>query len=323
MKTYGHLSRDERLLLFQWVREGCSQAEVARRLGRDKGTISRELRRNAVTPVGYLPDVAQGRYQARRQRCRPRLRLADRTLRRTVVLLLERGWSPEQIAGRLRAEEGRTVVNHETLYRFIYDSPLGRQEKLFEYLRRGKKKRSKRQGRHVQVRPISNRIFIDSRPWAANQRTEPGHWETDSLLYPHQQALNVLVDRHSRFTLLTKLAARSAQETSRALLLQLAEKPVRSLTSDNGSEYAEHERISHLLHIPFFFCHPYHSWEKGTVENTNGLIRRYLPHCTDLDRVTQLDLDAISSELNDRPRKCLDFLTPAEVLYGHTVALRS
>ncbi|MGA2820689.1 MAG: helix-turn-helix domain-containing protein [Anaerolineales bacterium] len=127
MKTYSHLSRDERLVLFEWVREGCSQAEVARGLERDKGTVSRELRRNGVAPVGYLPDVAQGRYQARRQRCRPRLRLASRDLRRTVILLLERGWSPEQIAGRLRAEEGRTVVNHETLYRFIYDSPLGQQ----------------------------------------------------------------------------------------------------------------------------------------------------------------------------------------------------
>jgi IS30 family transposase len=323
MKTYAHLSRDERMLLFQWFRAGCSQAEVARRLGRDKATVSREVRRNAVAPVGYLPDVAQGRYQARRQRCRPRMRLASRNLRRTVLLLLECGWSPEQIAGRLRVQEGRTVVNHETLYRFIYDSPLGRQEKLYEYLRRGKKKRSRRQGRRVQVSPISNRVFIDCRPLAANQRTEPGHWETDSLLYPHQQTLNVLVDRHSRFTVLTKLAARTAQETSRALVKQLAARPLRSLTADNGCEYAEHEQVSQILHIPFFFCHPYHSWEKGTVENTNGLVRRYLPHRTDLHDVTQEDLDAISSELNDRPRKCLAFLTPAEVLCGHTVALRS
>lgn len=204
------------------------------------------------------------------------------------------------------------MVNHETLYRFIYDSPLGRQQRLYEYLRRGKKKRSRRQGRRVQVSPISNRVFIEPRPLAANQRTEPGHWETDSLLYPSQQALNVLVDRHSRFTLLTKLTARTAQETSRVLLRQLAARPLRSITADNGSEYADHEQVSQILHIPFFFCHPYHSWEKprglrpgGTVEpvladrsgNTNGLVRRYLPHRTDLHHVTQEDLDAISNEL--------------------------
>src|SRR3972149_3334419 len=153
MKAYVHLSAKERMQIYQLSEDGHPQAEIARRLGRDKATVSRELGRNAVS-AGYLPDLAQRRYAGRRQRCRPRLRLARRDLRRTVLLLLPQGWSPEQIAGRLRREQGATVVNHETIYRFVYDSPLGRQEKLYEYLRRGQKKRRRRQGRRGAPRPL-------------------------------------------------------------------------------------------------------------------------------------------------------------------------
>jgi IS30 family transposase len=315
MSPYVHLSIDERLQIYQFSQDGLSQAEIARRLGRDKATISRELRRNAVS-AGYLPDLAQRRYRARRQRCRPRLRMADRGLRRTVILRLEQGWSPEQISGRLRIEQGGTVINHETIYRFVYESPLGRQEKLYQYLRRGKKKRSRRMGRRVHTGPIANRRFIEARPLAATQRTQTGHWETDSLIFPDEQALNVLVDRLSRFTVLTRLEGKTARHTSHALIERLSALPRRSLTADNGSENADHASVSKQLHMPFFFCHPYHSWEKGTVENTNGLIRRYLPRQTDLSRVSQEDLDAIAAELNQRPRKCLGFRMPTEVLFG-------
>jgi len=320
MEPYVHLSADERMLIYQWQREGLSQAEIARRLGRDRATVSRELRRNAI-PAGYLPDVAQRRYQARRQRCRRRARLQNRRLQRNVLQLLERGLSPEQISGRLRVEQGRTVVNHETIYRFVYESPLGRQEKLYQYLRRGKKKRTRRQGRRSHVSPIAQRLFIDARPLAAAQRTEIGHWESDSLLFGHDQALNVLVERLSRFTVVTRLRNKTAHDTRHALVARLAQLPHSSITADNGSENADHVMVSHTLAIPFYFCHPYHSWEKGTVENTNGLIRRYLPRDTDLDRVDQGDLDAIASELNHRPRKCLGFRTPYEVLFGVSVAL--
>jgi len=320
MRPYVHLSAYERLQIYQLSQEGLSQAEIARRLGRHKGTINRELRRNEA-PTGYLPDLAQRRYQARRQRCRPKPRLAERTLRRTVILLLQQGWSPEQIAGRLRLEHGQTVVNHETIYRFVYDSPLGRQERLYQYLRRGQKKRRRSQGRGVRASPIAQRTFIEARPLAASQRTQTGHWETDSLLFPEEQALNVLVDRRSRFTVLTRLEGKTARDTCQVLVERLSALPHRSLTADNGSENADHTRVSEELQIPFFFCHPYHSWEKGTVENTNGLIRRYLPRNTDLSRIAQEDLDAIADELNQRPRKCLGFRIPSEVLFGYSVAL--
>lgn len=320
MTAYVHLSADERMWIYQWQREGLSQAEIGRRLGRDPATVSRELRRNAVG-AGYLPDVAQRRYQARRARCRRRARLQDRRLRRTVLLLLERGLSPEQISGRLRVEQGGTVINPETIYRFVYDSPLGRQEKLYQYLRRGQKRRRRRAGRRAHTRPIAQRLFIDARPPAATQRTQVGHWESDSLLFRHDQALNVLVDRLSRFTVVTRLPSKTADDTRQALIARLAQLPHCSVTADNGSENADHLRVSQTLDIPFFFCHPYHSWEKGTVENTNGLIRRYLPRETDLNRVDPHDLDAIAAELNHRPRKCLGFRTPHEVLFGVSVAL--
>lgn len=214
----------------------------------------------------------------------------------------QRGLSPEQICGRLRAEQGGTVVDHETIYRFVYESPRGRQEKLYQCLRRGKKKRTRRQGRRGHASPIAGRLFIDARPPAANQRTEIDHWESDSLLFGHDQALNVLVDRLSRFTVVTRLRGKTAQDTHYVLMDRLS-------------------LVSKELPIPFFFCHPYHSWEKGTAENTSGLIRCYLPRETDLNHVPQDDLNAIAAELNHRPRIRLGFRTPYEVLSNVCVAL--
>lgn len=320
MAAYVHLTQDERLQIFAWQREGLPQAEMARRLRRDRATVSRELRRNSVV-AGYVPHLAQNRYHARRRRCRRRARFEDRRLRRLVVDLLQRGFSPEQIAGRLRAERGGTVVNPETIYRFVYESPLGRQEQLYQYLRRGKKRRTRRQGRRTHSRPIAQRLFIDARSPAAACRSEIGHWESDSLHFAEEQVVNVLVERSSRYTLVTRLRNKTAQETCATLITRLAAFPHLSITSDNGSENADHGLVSHQLSIPFYFCHPYHSWEKGTVENTNGLIRRYLPRETDLYGVGQDGLDAIAAELNHRPRKCLGFRTPFEVLFGTFVAL--
>ena len=309
------------MLIYHLSQDGHPQAEIARRLGRDKATISRELRRNAVS-AGYLPDLAQRRYAGRRQRCRPRLRLARRDLRRTVILLLQQGWSPEQIAGRLRREQGATVVNHETIYRFDYDSPLGGRRSstsIFAGARRSAVG-AKAGGCTPARLPTARSSTPGRRPPMSAPKI--GHWESDSLLFGRVQAVNVLVDRLSRFTVLTRLAGKTARDTRHVLVERLDRLPHRSLTADNGGENADHGPISQQLAIPFFFCHPYHSWEKGTVENTNGLIRRYLPRDTDLRRVAHDDLEAIAADLNHRPRKCLGFLTPAEVLFGHSVALR-
>lgn len=320
MATYVHLTAEERLQIYTWRREGLTQATMARRLQRSPATVSRELRRN-TDAAGYQPHLAERRYRARRRGCRRRPRLGDRALRQLVVDLLQRGLSPEQIAGRLRAEQGGTVVSPETIYRFVYESPLGRQEQLSQYLRRGKKKRTRRQGRRTHSQPIAGRLFIDSRPAAVADRIEIGHWESDSLHFAEEQVVNVLVERSSRYTVVTRMKNKTAQETCHALIGRLAQLPHRSLTADNGSENAGHATVSQVLSIPFYFCRPYHSWEKGTVENTNGLLRRYLPRTTDLSRVEQDELDAIAMELNHRPRKCIAFRTPFEVLFDTFVAL--
>ena len=320
MKEYKHLSESDRLSIYHGLQRGDSLRSIAVGLGRDPGTISREGTRNK-TPDVYLPDTAGRQYKERRRHCHPKSRLSDGELRKYVLLKLEKGWSPELIAGQLRKRFGRTLVNHETIYKFIYESEVGKQWKLYEYLPRGKKKRTKRHGRKTKKCAVKNRVFIDMRQREANERTEVGHWETDSVLFGYQQALNSSADRMSRFTILTKLPSRGAEATTTALTERLSPLPVKSITADSGPENAEHEQISLTLGAPFFFCHPYHSWEKGTIENRNGVVRRYLPKDTNLDDVSQSELDDIAFEINNRPMKCLNFSTPYEVLLANRVAL--
>lgn len=320
MKNYQHVTEQERLKIYEWRGKGISMAECARRLDRDKGTVSREISRN-TTESGYLPDYARSRYEDRRRHCRPKSKMNDLTLRKYVLLRLEKGWSPEIIEGRLRRRFGKTIINHETLYKFIYDSELGKEHKLYEYLPRGKRKRTRRYGRKTKKCAVANRIFIDLRQKEANERSEIGHWETDSLLFGHRQGVNTTADRLSRFIILTKLADRSAATTRAVLTERLSTLPVKSITSDSGPENAEHEKVSDYLNASFFFCRPYRSWEKGTIENRNGVVRRYLPKKTDLDEISQSELDDIAFEINNRPMKCLNFSTPYEVLLANNVAL--
>ncbi|TSC58312.1 MAG: transposase [Parcubacteria group bacterium Greene0416_79] len=322
MKEYKHLSASDRLSIYHGVQEGDSIRSIAKTLGRDPGTISREVARNK-TPLVYLPDTACRQYKERRKHCRPKSRLSDSELRTYILLKLEKGWSPELIAGRLRKRFGRTLVHHETIYKFIYDSEMGIQWKLYEYLPRGKRKRTKRRGRKTKKCAVKNRVFIEMRQREANERSEVGHWETDSVLFGYRQSVNTAADRMSRFTVLTKLPSRDAEATTTALTERVSPLPVKSITADSGPENAEHEKISLTFGAPFFFCHPYHSWEKGTIENRNGVVRRYRPKETNLDEISQSDLDDIAFEINNRPMKCLNFSTPYEVLLANSVALRN
>lgn len=322
MKNYKHLSEFERFEIFKGLQKGQSIRSIAKSLERDPGTISREVERNS-TPDIYLPDTAGRSYKDHRKHCHPKARLSDRQLRKYVLLKLEKGWSPEVIEGRLRKEMGHTIVNHETIYKFIYESEIGKQWKLYEYLARGKKKRTRRYGRKAQKCAVKNRIFIEMRPKEANERSEVGHWETDSLLFGHRCAVNNSTDRMSRFTVLTKLAGRDSRATRVALIERLSVLPVKTITTDNGSENAEHEQTSEALNAPFFFCNAYHSWEKGTVENRNGVVRRYLPKKTNLDDISQSELDDVAYEINNRPMKVLNWNTPTEVLLANSVALRN
>ena len=290
--------------------------ECGRQLGCDASTVSRELRRNTAEVGGgsvYLPDHAILCTKGRRAKCHPHIKMDDPAFRRIIVLEIQKGRSPEIIAGRLKRENGHSVISHETLYDFVYDSDIGKRDNLYEYLPRGKKRRSKRKGRKAQISRLEGRVFIEARSIAANDRSEAGHWETDSVLCKYRDAVNVLAERMSRKVIITKLDAKDADATTTAITSRLEHERVESITADNGPENAGHKKISKQLSADFFFCHPYHSWEKGTVENRNGVIRRYLPRKTDLSKWTQGELDEIAGDINNTPMKCLDFQTPNEI----------
>ena len=290
--------------------------ECGRRLGVNASTVSRELGGKSADVAGgrvYLPDHAALVTKGRRAKWHPHIKMNDPTFRKAIIVEIQKGRSPEIIAGRLKREHGRTVISPETLYDFIYDSEIGRRDKLFEYLPRGKKRRSKKKGRKSQKSRLEGRVFIEARSKDANERSEVGHWETDSMFCRYRDGVNVLAERMSRKVIITKLDAKDAAATTSAITERLQHEIVASITADNGPENAEHKKISEQLSADFFFCHPYHSWEKGTVENRNGVIRRYLPRSTDLRTWTQGELDEIADDINNTPMKCLDFRTPNEI----------
>ncbi len=314
METKHHtkLTARERDLIAVWRGARVSIREISRRLGRSHSTIIDELNRNRWGEH-YVAIHAQQLSDKRKREARKRHPLKNPDLCSYVVAKLEKGWSPETVAGRLRKHNGRSIICHETIYQFVYLSDYGKQQKLYQYLKRGKKHRTKYYGRRSQKEIIPNRVFINERPENVAQRTDIGHWEGDSIIYANKQAINSLVERKSRFTVLTKLERKTALLTQQAVS-RLTSLPHKTLTVDNGTENTNHEHITRSLGIKVYFCHPYHSWEKGTNENTNGLVRRYLPRGTSLQNVTQEDIDDIAWELNNRPRKVLNFSTPQEIL---------
>lgn len=315
-REFEQLTDKKRWTLHELRRQGHSMRECGRRLGVNVSTVSRELSGKSADLAGgrvYLPDHAALITKGRRAKCHPHIKMNDPVFRKTIIIEIQKGRSPEIIAGRLKRESGRTVISHETLYDFIYDSPIGKRDKLYEYLPRGKKKRTKKYGRRSHKQRLEGRVFIEARSEAANERSEVGHWETDSVLCKYRDSVNVLAERMSRKVIITKLDAKDAEATTSAITSRLEDYSCKSITADNGPENAGHKKISKYLSADFYFCHPYHSWEKGTVENRNGVIRRYLPRTTDLRTWTQADLDEIADDINNTPMKCLDFQTPNEV----------
>jgi transposase, IS30 family len=315
MKEYSHLSAEKREQLAQLRLEGVSMTECGRRLGVDKSTISRELKRNTANVAWgvYLPDRAQNLYTGRRRFCKPKVKMNDPVFRKSIMIEVTKGRSPECIAGRLVQQKAQKRISHETLYQWIYTSAIGKRDKIYEYLPRGQKKRRKQNGRSVRTARLEGRVFIEARSTEANERIEFGHFESDSVLGTWREAVNTLVERMSRKVFITKLPDKTAAATRRAIVDRLQDESVRSITADNGPENAEHQQIATALNAQFFFCHPYHSWEKGTNENRNGVIRRYLPKGTDLSLWSQDDLDEIADDINNTPMKCLGYQTPNEV----------
>lgn len=317
MKTnYKQLDQKERDQIFSLLQEGKTQKEISDIIGRDKSTVCRELSRNWHQKFNtYLPDTAQRKAAKRKSQGRKQ-RYLDKNpeLKQYVLAKLEAGWSPEQIAGRIKLDLDN-YLNCESIYQYMY-SLTGRKANLRQYLKRAHRIRRKKDGRKHQKGKIPNRIDISLRPKEIEARVEFGHWEGDSLIYNrHRQALATHTERKTRFIVVQRAKNRTAQERVRLTNCYYSQLPLaarKTITYDNGLEFSAHEEISTTLGIDIYFARPYASWQRGSNENSNGLIRWYLPKKTDLDTLTDGELDVIIKMINDRPRKCLNWRTPSE-----------
>ena len=316
---YQHLGLEEREVVDTMRRDGRSIREMGRVLGRSPSTISRELRRNR-SPVYdfYIDHRAQVRADKRRSKASRRMRLKNDKIRDYIVSKLTHDWSPEQISGRIEIDHPGISISHEAIYQYIYHPSTPNRGELISCLRRFHKRRKRKgQAPDKHKSRIVNRIGIEHRPAEVEARARFGDWEADTLVSRQSKtAVLSMVERKSRLVQIEKLEAKTAPVTSKAIIKRLLRFPKdarRTLTLDNGTENAEHEEISKETDIRCFFCEPYSSWQRGTNEHTNGLVRQYLPKKTNFATISNEEIRLIESRLNDRPRKCLGFKTPLEV----------
>ena len=311
--NYTHLTREERYQIYALKKAGHPQSEIAIVLKRSASTISRELSRN-TGGRGYRPKQAQ-RLATERRAMNART-IDDATWRFAEARLLE-DWSPEQISNH-------AAISIETVYQRVYaDKRAG--GLLWQHLR-CQKQRRKRYGKHDRRGIIANRQSIEERSPIVEERSRIGDWEADTIIGKnHRQAIVSLVERKSGYTLIRKVKRKTARAVRKATvsLLKPHRDKVHTLTSDNGKEFSEHEQIAKDLDADFYFAHPYASWERGTNENTNGLIRQYFPKNRDFTTITQQEINHAMKRLNNRPRKRLGYQTPSQVFFKSGVALQN
>ena len=326
MRSYSHLSEDERDQIGLLRAAGRSLGAIARTLGRATATISRELRRNALPSGGYSPLHAAGAYISRRRR----EAIIERDARLGVFVRdrLAEGWSPEQIAGWLKArnESVLPAVGHETIYAFIYRAAQ-KTETLWRYLLHRHRRRRPRHARPAREL-IKDRASIHDRPESVLSREEAGHWEGDLIICKRARPVLVLHERKSRVTLAARLMGKTAAETISAMLAVFGRVNPRlrkSITFDNDTTFARHGLLKTMRDMSTWFCDAYASWQKGGIENANGRLRRWLPRHLDIDRVTDEEIQEIVLTMNLTPRKCLGYRTPFQALLtelGKDVTIR-
>ena len=315
---YNHLTFDERRLIFQLREAKVSTPKIAERLGRHRSRIHRELRRNWFDDGpwlrGYFPMNAQADARSRRMRGRKLYR--DMALAGSVIARLKDGWSPEQIAGHLQLEAGgRCQICHETIYQFVYGDRSHELCRLLPSRRRRRRARYARQPRGLSI-PLANTLA--QRPIEIGERTSFGHWECDLVMFRKasgQRNVLSLVERCSRFAIFQFNPSRHSKPIMATLSQDLAGLPPearRTITFDRGTEFATHPALKTSLGVEAYFCAPQAPWQKGTVENTNGRLRRFMPIDTDVTEHTSAMLHALSARMSATPRKCLGFRTPAE-----------
>jgi IS30 family transposase len=299
--------------------KGFAIQEIAEQLGYHRATLYRELERNSCQ-YGYRPDWASQQALLRRRNRMVAKLDKNQKLKQFVLEKLEKGWSPQQISGRLNREAGRTIICHESLYQYIY-SRQGQALKLFKYLRKKRCFRYPRIKRRRFNKFESQKNSIKERPAHIDSRETLGHWEGDLILFRRKKTnLFTLRERKTRLIVAIKNASRKARSTTNTLLNYMKRsqyKTIKSLTLDNGVAFSLHEEIAQNLKANVYFCEPYKSYQKGGIENANRLLRTKFPKRMDIDQIEQFEIDKIVNSLNDRPMKCLNYATPNEAFFKY------
>jgi len=314
MGQYTQLTQEKRYQIYAFMKANFSKIAIASEIGVHKSTISRELRRNRGKK-GYRPKQAHAMAIHRRTKAIKFVKLTPSVIA-TIEEFIQKDLSPEQISGFL-SRTHHLRVSHETIYQHILKDK-GTGGTLYHHLRRSHKKRKKRYGSYDHRGQIKGRVSIDERPAIVETRERIGDWEIDTIIgRRHKGALLTLVERKTKLTLIRKLPTKQAHLVAEAAidLLNPYEEKVCTITADNGQEFAHHESIKEQLHTTVYFAHPYHAWERGLCENTNGLIRQYFPKGFHFELITDTQVQMVMNRLNSRPRKTLGYKTPNEVFF--------
>lgn len=312
--SHKHFSISERESILEFLAFGLSKAEIARRLGRHRSSICREIQRNSHDEK-YSPHKAQEAYNSRKKRCGARRILENNIILIYIQEKLEKGWTPEQIAGRSKVED-LFNISFKTIYSAINSGLL--LENTISFLPR--KGRKKRNGVKEKRGTIPDKKMIEERPAEANERSEVGHFESDTIIGSKRQgAIMTYVCRKSRYLIAELMTDRKAATFNQATIENFKYIPseyVKTFTSDNGKEFSGFKELEKELEVETYFANPYHSWERGTNENTNGLLRRYFPKGIDFKKLKRKELNQAVYAINNRPRKCLNWKTPQEEFWG-------
>ena len=312
-KGYHHLTRDQRCQLCTLKDNGESITKIAMHLSVHRSTVYREFNRNKEQ-TAYDHDQAHKKALEKRSNGCPQLKMTKLMISH-IEEKLHLQWSPEQISGWLKKQPGSCSISHETIYKHIWKDKR-RGGDLYKQLRHHGKKYNKRSGHNAGRGCIPGRIDISERPAIVDEKSRLGDWELDTIIgKEHKGAIVSMVERYSKLTLLAKVSRKTASEVKGALIRKLGDLAdcVHTMTSDNGKEFADHLEIARELGATMYFARPYHSWERGLNEHTNGLVRQYLPKQERLDDLTDEAVQGIENLLNNRPRKVLQFNTPIEV----------
>lgn len=319
--SYTHITHENRLTLAALLRTTWSQKEIAEEIGKDPSSIGREVERNKDDDGIYRALHAEKRVKKRRVAANQRFRKIenDTKLRRYIVAKLKLYWSPEQIAGRWRKKEGKGAISHQTIYDWVYE----KRKDLVKCLRCRKGKFRRRRGTRIREkqREEMKKRRIDTRPPIVEKRERIGDWEGDTIVGGEKtQRLLTHVERKSGYLLADKLnvvTAEIVREKTACRFQSIPKKKCETITYDNGIEFSDHAKLEEDTGITIYFAYPYHSWERGTNENTNGLLRQFFPKGSSFAMITQQRVEHVARLINNRPRKRLNYLTPREIFKNH------